>query len=101
MALRLAIFRLAAAVALTFAGIALMGNGARAFTINNESATNADGTARFADPDDEVNNFGRSGFLFGQGGPSVQFGPPGAAQGGANWPLAPLGPRSFSGGHND
>jgi hypothetical protein len=86
-----------AAVALVFATVPLAGHGARAFTINTESATNADGTARYADPDDEVNNFGRNGFQFGQsGGPSVQFG----VQGGANW-QEPFGPRSFGGRNNE
>jgi hypothetical protein len=84
-----------AAVALVFATIPLSGQGARAFTINTESATNADGSARFADPDEEIQSFGRGGSLFGQSGPSVQFGAPGAA----NW-REPFGPRSF-GGNNE
>jgi hypothetical protein len=95
MSLGLAHIRLAA-VALVFAAVPLTGHSARAFTINNESATNADGTARFADPDEEVNNFGRNGFLFGQSGPSLQFG----VQGGANW-QEPLGSRSFGGRNNE
>jgi hypothetical protein len=83
-----------AAVALAFAAVPLPGHGAQAFTINTESATNADGTARFADPDEEVNNFGRNGFsLFGQSGPSVQFGAPGGQ--------GAFGPRSFGDRNNE
>ena len=43
-----------------------------------------------------VQNFGRGGSLFGQGGPSVQFGAPGPfdrAPGGGNWFSQPFGPR--------
>jgi hypothetical protein len=37
--------------------ISLMGHSARAFTVDNQSATDAYGNARFADPDEEVQNF--------------------------------------------
>ena len=85
-----------AAVAAVFGTIALTGHAARAFTINTESATDAYGNARFADPDEQVQNFGRGGSLFGQGGPSVQFGGPGSfnrAPGGGNWFSQPFGAR--------
>ena len=91
-----------AAVALVFATVPLTGHAARAFTIDSQSATNSDGSARFADPDEEVQNFGRG--MFGQSGPLVQFGAPGVpdrAQGGSNWLPQPLGPRWFGSGNND
>jgi hypothetical protein len=95
MTLRLAGIGLTA-VAAVFGTIVLTGHAARAFTINTESATDAYGNARFADPDEQVQNFGRGGSLFGQGGPSVQFGGPGSfdrAPGGGNWFSQPFGPR--------
>ena len=85
-----------AAVAIVSATIPLTGHTARAFTINTESATDADGNARFADPDEQVQNFGRGGSLFGQGSPSVQFGgssPFDRAPAGANWFSQPFGSR--------
>ena len=47
---------------------------ARAFSIDNQSSTNFDGSPRFADPDQAVSNFGRGGTTFGGSGPTVQFG---------------------------
>jgi hypothetical protein len=90
-------FRFAVAAAV-FGTISLVGHSARAFTIDNQSAIDANGNARFVDPDEEIQNFGRGGFLFGQCGPSVQFGAPApieGAQGGANSVPQPLGPRAF------
>jgi hypothetical protein len=45
---------------------------ARAFTQENLSA--GQGGNRFADPDDQVNNFGQGATPFGSHGPVVQFG---------------------------
>jgi len=89
-----------AAAAAVLAAIALIGHSARAFTIENQSPFDANGNARFADPDDEVQNFGRGGMLFGQSGPSVQFGAGifDGGPGGANW-VRPFGPRSFGAGN--
>ena len=98
MALRFAPIRLAA-VAVVFANILLIGHTAQAFTIDTQSASDADGNARFADPDEQVQNFGHGGSLFGQRGPSVQFGAPGSFD--RNWLPQPLGPRSFGSGTND
>jgi hypothetical protein len=95
MTLRLAHIGLAAA-AIVFVATQLTSHAARAFTINTESAADAYGNSRFADPDEQVQNFGRGGSLFGQGGPSVQFGAPGPfdrAPGGGNWFSQPFGPR--------
>jgi len=62
-----------AAVALAIAALSFAGSSARAFTF--ESAMNADGSARFADPGDQVKNFGGSGLqVGGQNGPFLQFG---------------------------
>lgn len=61
-----------AAVALAMATFSLAGSSARAFTFEDQSATNADGS-KFADPDDQVKNFG-NGLQLGQGGPLMQFG---------------------------
>jgi hypothetical protein len=90
-------FRFAVAAAV-FGMISLIAYSVRAFTIDNQSATDAYGNARFADPDEEVQNFGRGSFLFSQSGPSVQFGTPApfvGTQGGANWAPQPLGPGAF------
>lgn len=72
MTLRLTLHLAAAAVAI--AAVALGGPPARAFTQENLSGTNADGSSRFADPDDQVKNFGGGAQPFGQNGPVVQFG---------------------------
>ncbi len=98
-----------AAVALAIATVPLAGAPAWAFTIENQGATNSDGSPKFADPDDQVNNFGTGGAQpFGPGGPTVQFGaqqrpffgPFNGYQGGANAiPPDPYGPRSL--GNND
>ena len=37
-------------------------------------SANPDGNSRFADPDDQVKNFGQSAQPFGGNGPTVQFG---------------------------
>jgi len=73
MTLRLTQLHLATA-ALAIAAVALSAVSARAFTQENLNATNADGTSRFADPDDQVKNFGGGSQPFGQNGPIVQFG---------------------------
>ncbi len=98
------------AAALAVAAVALTNPSARAFTMENLSA-NPDGNSRFADPDDQVKNFGQSAQPFGENGPSVQFGAgqgpvggfggiPFGFQGGANpAPPDPYGPRSL--GNND
>ncbi len=97
-----------AAVALAVATVSLAGPSARAFTIETLGATNPDGSAKFADPDDQVKNFSGGTQPFGQNGPTMQFGagqgplggfrgaPFGAFQGGANAiPPDPYGPRSL------
>lgn len=98
------------AVALAVAAVALTNPSARAFTMENLSA-NPDGNSRFADPDDQVKNFGQSAQPFGENGPSVQFGAgqgpvggfrgvPFGFQGGADpTPPDPYGSRSL--GNND
>ena len=85
-----------AAAALAIAVVSLTGPSAQAFTMESLSA-NPD--SRFADPDDQVKNFGQGtqGLQpFGQNGPMVQFG---ARQG----PIGAMGPFShFQGnGFND
>jgi hypothetical protein len=69
----------AAAAAVSLIG----GSPARAFTFENQSGS-ADGRSRFADPDDQVKNFGQGAQPFGQNGPIVQFG---AQPGGAVSPF--------------
>lgn len=63
-----------AAVAMAIAAVSLSGASARAFTMENLGTTNADGSSRYADPDDQVKNFGQGAQPFGQNGPLVQFG---------------------------
>jgi hypothetical protein len=69
MTLRLTQLHLAAAI-LALAAIALAGPSARAFTMENLSAS-SDGNSRYADPDGQVKN---GSTPFGQNGPMVQFG---------------------------
>jgi hypothetical protein len=62
-----------AALALGIAAVALTAPPARAFTQENLNANQ--GGSRFADPDDQVKNFGQGGTqLLGPNGPTVQFG---------------------------
>ena len=61
------------AAALAIVVVALTSPSARAFTMENLSA-NPDSNSRFADPDDQVKNFGQSAQPFGENGPTVQFG---------------------------
>ncbi len=98
------------AAAVAIVAVALTSPSARAFTMENLSA-NPDGNSTFADPDDQVKNFGQSAQPFGENGPSVQFGAgqgpfggflggPFGFQGGAGpAPPDPYGPRSL--GNND
>ena len=60
----------AAALVLVF----LAAPAARAFTFDSQSGTNFDGTPKFADPDEAVQNFGQGGSTPGQTGPTFQFG---------------------------
>ena len=69
MTLRSTQLRLAAAI-VVLGAIALAGPPARAFTMENLSAS-SDGNSRYADPDGQVKNGMRP---FGQSGPMVQFG---------------------------
>ena len=103
MTLRLTHLRFAAAT-VVFATVSLAGPAAWAFTINTENTTNSDGSPRFVDPDEQIQNFGRGGSLFGQSGPSLQFGvqrPSDPTQGSAGGPLQPLGPRLLAPGNNN
>jgi hypothetical protein len=69
MTLRSTQLRLAAAL-LALGTVALAGPSARAFTMENLSAS-SDGNSRYADPDGQVKN----GLMpFGQNGPTLQFG---------------------------
>lgn len=98
------------AAAVAIAAVAWTSPSARAFTMENLNA-DPDGNSRFADPDDQVKNFGQSAQPFGENGPTVQFGAgqgyvgglrgvPFGFQGGDNArPPDPYGPRSL--GNND
>lgn len=61
------------AAALAIAAVTLSGPAARAFTQENLNVS-GDGSSRFADPDDQVKNFGQGATPFGGNGPVVQFG---------------------------
>ena len=92
-----------AALVLAVATVSLAGQPARAFTIETQNATNADGSSKFADPDDQVKRAGST--LFGEDGPMMRFGPMqrpfDGFQGSMNAgpPPDPYGPRSL--GNND
>jgi hypothetical protein len=62
-----------AAAALAIAAVSLTAPGAQAFTQENLNA-NGSGNSRFADPDDQVKNFGQGSQPFGPNGPTLQFG---------------------------
>jgi hypothetical protein len=81
MTLRSTKLRLAAAI-LVLGVMALAGPSARAFTMENLSGGSADGSSRYSNPDGQVKN-GMT--MFGQGGPTVQFG-----AGSAYSPLRPF-----------
>jgi hypothetical protein len=61
------------AAALAIGALWLAGSSARAFTMETLGG-NSDGSSRFADPDDQVKNFGSGTQPFGPGGPTMQFG---------------------------
>jgi hypothetical protein len=81
--LRLTQLRYAAFALFAMAAVSLTAASARAFTQENLS-TGRIGNSRFADPDNQPNNFGRGAQPFGPNGPVVQFG---AHRG----PLTPFG----------
>jgi hypothetical protein len=62
-----------AAIVLAIAAVSMTSPAARAFTQENLNV-NGSGGSRFADPDDQVKNFGQGVQPFGSGGPVVQFG---------------------------
>jgi hypothetical protein len=101
MKLRLTHLRFAAAT-VAFAAVALAGPAAWAFSTDSQGSSNSGGGARFADPDDQIQNlFGGGGSQSGQSGSSMQFGgqrPGNPAQGGL---LAPSGPRPLGNGNNN
>jgi hypothetical protein len=83
-----------AAIGLAIAAVSMTAPAARAFTQENLNV-NGNGS-RFADPDDQVKNFGGQGSQpFGPGGPVVQFG---TQQGQPYTPGSPF--RGFQGGMN-
>ncbi len=86
-----------AAVVLAIAAVCMPAAAARAFTQENLNAS-GNGSSTFADPDDQVKNFGGQGAQpFGPGGPVVQFGTQ-AAPG----PYSPFSPfHGFQGGVNN
>jgi hypothetical protein len=55
------------------AAVTLAASSARAFTTENLN-TGQNGNSRFADPDDQVKNFGQGSQPFGSNGPTMHFG---------------------------
>jgi hypothetical protein len=104
MKLRLAHLRFAVAT-VAFAAVTLGGPAAWAFSTDSQNSSNSGGGARFADPDDQIQNlFGGSGSQSGQSGPSVQFGvqrPGDPVQGSPGGLFQPSGPQSFGGRNNN
>ncbi len=84
-----------AAVVLAIAAVSINAPAARAFTQENLS-TSGNGSSTFADPDDQVKNFGQGAQPFGPGGPVVQFGT--QAGPGTYSPFSPFS--GFRGGMN-
>jgi len=84
-----------AAIVLAIAAVSMTAPAARAFTQENLNV-NGNGNSRFADPDDQVKNFGQGAQPFGPDGPVVQFG---TQQG---QPYSPFSSsRGFQGGMNN
>lgn len=83
-----------AILVLAIAAISMTAPVARAFTQENLSV-NGSGNSTFADPDDQVKNFGQGVQPFGSGGPVVQFG---AQQAQPYTPFSPF--HGFQGGMN-
>ena len=101
MTLRLALIGLAT-VTLAAAGVSVVPPVAHAFTF--ESGTNADGSAKFADPDDQVNNFsnelhGTLQFGAGQTSPMMPMSPLSQFHGSGN--VAPPNPYAMPLGNGD
>ena len=74
---------------------------AHAFTLDNQSGNNPDGSAKYVDPDEEVENFGRSDANRSQSGLQFGFGRPDQSRDRGNPVMRPLGPWSFGNGGND
>ncbi|MEA2979319.1 MAG: hypothetical protein QOF09_1142 [Alphaproteobacteria bacterium] len=93
-----------AAVAFTLTTVAVA-PAARAWTIDNNSGTNFDGSPKFVDPDEQVQNFGRSGTAeSNSNGPHFFFGAQPSDPSRNNWsnPVTrPLRPDSFYQGNRD
>jgi hypothetical protein len=105
MTIRWTQLRFAAAV-LAIAAISSAGSPARAFTFQSIGGTNAGGSAKLADPDDQVKSPGKGGVsLFGSNGPTVEFnagqGPIGRFQGLPSGPPPPQPYGARSMGNND
>ncbi len=86
--LRLTQLRFAAIAAMALAAALLTGQFARAFTTEN-LRTSSDGSSRYADPDNQVKNYGQGqGYQpLGPNGPTMQFNP------GQSPMSRPFGPR--------
>ena len=80
---RSAQFRFAVIALFAVAAVSVTAVSARAFSQERSGAGGGENST-FADPDDQVNNFGQGAHPFGSDGPTVQFG---AQQG----QLAPFG----------
>jgi hypothetical protein len=94
-----------AVATVVFAAVALVGPAAFAFSMDSQGSSSSGGNARFADPDDQIQNlFGGGEPQSGQSGSSVQFGvqrPGDPVQGGPGELFQPSGPRPFGNGNND
>jgi hypothetical protein len=55
------------------AAMVLAAAGAHAWTIDNNSTTNRDGSPKYVDPDEQIENFGNGGTTIQQGGSAWQF----------------------------
>jgi len=55
---------------------------AHAFTFDNQTTTNSDGTAKYVDPDDKISRFGSSDgqTTYQQGNTTLRFGQPDSLQ---------------------
>jgi hypothetical protein len=56
-----------------FAAAMVLAAGAHAFTIDNKSMTNGDGSPKYVDPDEQIENFGSGGTTIQQGGSAWHF----------------------------
>lgn len=71
---RISRYRLTAALLAAALGLAALATAARAFTFDNTTNTNSDGSAKYTDPDSKFSNGGNGQTKYNFGNTTLQFG---------------------------